>query len=931
MKRREFIRLGGFLTVSAAAIGLTGCDPLGDNDNTSTSALEPNLYPDPVRPVPAAADSSDTNWSFPQSVASGDPKSDSIILWTRVLNNAAPADPTVAMTADVAITLQVSADSDNSALLGSNTALTDAGVANVTVSAYADFDGTVRHKLTALDDDSVYYYQFIVGGVRSKVGRFKTAPAATSDRTVKFAFMSCQDWSANHWGAFSHIVSQYGSTPDGLDFVVHLGDYIYETDNAGFTGAEAGHGVITFPTGAELPPERTTGALLPADPPGKYATTTADYRHLYKLYRSDSRIQAMHERFAMVAVWDDHEFSDDAWMNVETYTNKNNAQFERRRSANQAWFEFMPADVTFQEANPSFQNIQLYRDLKFGTVMHLVMTDERLYKQDHLIPENTPNPSAPSGSGIELGRINSRYLAPESTMKLVEGLKNAASPNMTLLSILGAPQRDWWKSTMLNSTSTWKVWGNEVSLLRMSLNGKNAIATLLALGFVTPLATGIGTAAGSFGGDMSMASAYVGATTFGALAETAGPAVAAIHAQLANGSTAMVGAGIGAGLTMTQAQVAVTAYLGSYTTAGGAAAQAATGAQAIAIGSSASAAYFSAGDTSPSIRNEIRANGALSPFYSQALGGDTATMARVSAFLRKFVLNADQWDGYRMERTNLMNHLIDNGIENVVAVTGDIHAFFAGSVYNEYAGEVLTTDALGAEVTASTAGGTAAMVDLVTAGVSSTSWFSYLKAAADGLDPTNSLIGKLVYVPVPIALPVGALYTSPPYPANSPAVNFTAYLNMLDFTMGKVLAGATDAERATNLAAQLNQQIKTALAAAGVFEAALETSALAIQGNVAISGSFASAVGLAKMLSALGQATNPWLSGSGGHVDTEAQGYAVVEASTTAMNCYFHKLNPIVGAAAPTASRIVDSTSTKLATIAAGSATVTVSTYIPPV
>ena len=43
------------------------------------------------------------------------------------------------------------------------------------------------------------------------------------------------------------------------------------------------------------------------------------------------------------------------------------------------------------------------------------------------------------------------------------------------------------------------------------------------------------------------------------------------------------------------------------------------------------------------------------------------------------------------------------------------------------------------------------MVDLVTAGISSTSWFSYIKGAADSLDPFNALIGRLVYMNLTVA------------------------------------------------------------------------------------------------------------------------------------------------------------------------------------
>lgn len=895
MKRRDFIRLGGFLTVSAATLGMTGCDIDGEDDDQS---LFPSPTPEPVRPMPAAA--TGANWQFPQGIASADPRANSIILWTRVVPTGLTA--TESSSVNTAVRLIVTAD-NMSADIGTTTDMSGATlVADVTVASYADFDNSIRHKLTGLNPATVYYYQFIAGVVRSNIGRCKTAPAATSSDDVKFIFMSCQDWSANHWGAFDQIVDDDGNSADpDVDFIVHLGDYIYETASA--SAAESSqHSAVTLPSA------------------GSYAVQLADYRYLYKLFRSDARIQAMHERFPMVAVWDDHEFSDDSWQVAETYTNANTPMFERRRNANRAWFEYMPADVSFSEVDPSFQNIKIYRDLKFGATMHLVMTDERLYRQDHLIPETTINPS----TGLQLGRINSRYLAPEASLMSAELQKDAALPNLTLISILGQTQRDWWKSTMMNSTSTWKVWGNEVSLLRMGLNGTNAVATLIALGSVSTLATNIGNAAASFGGNMNMASAFVGAATFGATTSPSGGAAGAGAVAIATSDggggtpTDMITAAVGAGLTVTQATVAVTAYLASKAaTAGGATAQATAGAGAIAIGTPVT---FGSTDTSPCIRNDIRTNKTASPFFINAMAqADAAgslpagtSAAKVAPFFQKFVLNADQWDGYRKERATLMNHLIDNDIQNVVAVTGDIHAFFAGTVYNEFASEITAITTVGGnavEASAST-GGNAAMVDLVVAGISSTSWFNYIKAAADGLDPTNSLIGKLVYVPVDISSALG--FSSP---------DNIMFLNLLDYTMGKVLVGADDTAKKATLAAQLSGQIKRRLGALGTPEGNIDATAAAIQAGVAASASFNNALTLAKLLSALGVSTNPWL--SAGHVDTEAQGYAVVTASTGQLQCQFKKLNPIVGTAAPSAARRVVSTTT--ATVTAGTPAVVIS------
>lgn len=860
MKRRDFIRLGGFLTASAATVGLTGCS-LDDDDNELPAH----------RPSPQKA--SGSNWQFPQSIASADPEANSIILWTRVIPTGLA--PTVSSTTDVTIRLVVT-QSNVSHLLQTDTDIANTTlVADVSIPAYADFDNTIRHKLSGLRPSTVYFYQFIAGNVRSNVGRFKTAPAATDSNDVKFIFMSCQDWSANHWGAFDQIIADDLSPADpDIDFIVHLGDYIYETDSYSSNDTEAGHTAPDFPMGADLP-----GG-------SKYAVALGDYRYLYKLYRSDPRLQAMHERFPMIAIWDDHEFSDDSWQASETYTNYNLQQPARRRFANQAWFEYMPARISFSAEEPGFHNIRIYRDLKFGSVMHLVMTDERLYKADHLIPETT------QGSSGQIGRINSRYLAPEATLKVIEQNKVAASPDDPLknVSILGGTQRQWWKDTMARSTATWKVWGNEVSLLRMGLHGTNALATLLSLNYVPTLTTSIGDTASSVtGGNIPEAAAIVGASSFQALNATAVAAATAIDA--AGGTdTDKLSAATGAGLTLQQAQVAVAAYNAG---AGGAL----SAAQIIAMGF---------------IKADIQAHEADSVFFIQSLGSFASLAA---PFFDKFMLNADQWDGYRKERAALMNHLLDNNIRNVVAVTGDIHAFFAGQVYNEFPGETLTVTSNGKEASASPVApsplaGTPAMVDLVVAGISSTSWFNYIKEAADSLDPFNFLIGKLVYIPLPVPA-IGSL----------PA--FTLSLNMMDYTMGRPI-DSSGAIAAGQLASQLTDQLKRKLAELGVAEADIDSMTSMYIGTIAAGAStpgsdFATAIALAQQLSALGKQTNPWLS----HVDTEAQGYAVVTASTGSLTCTFRKVNPLVGTAAPMTGRIIRDEVT--ATVMAGTTAVVIS------
>ena len=53
----------------------------------------------------------------------------------------------------------------------------------------------------------------------------------------------------------------------------------------------------------------------------------------------------------------------------------------------------MPADIVFDEKQDGIHAIRIYRELRFGKLAHLVMTDERLYRTDHVLPEAAINPA----------------------------------------------------------------------------------------------------------------------------------------------------------------------------------------------------------------------------------------------------------------------------------------------------------------------------------------------------------------------------------------------------------------------------------------------------------------------------------------------------------------------------------------------------------
>jgi len=504
MDRRQLLKRGAFFTVIAATGALAACG--GDSDE------------------PAGT------YRFDQGVASGDPRDTSCVFWTRCVR----AD---GGTAPIDVLLQVSTTADFTANL-----------MWVRLSASSNWDNTLRAKITGLPADTPLYYRFIAGSDTSPVGRAKTAPAPGANAAqVRFGWFTCQDWSINHWGAMSLLAQEE------LDFLVHVGDYIYETVGASFQvgAAEPAHAALALPDGTAIGSAR-------------YATTLADYRYLYRTYRSDARLRTLHQQWPVIAIWDDHEFSDDCWQDHQTYTNANLQQTARRRAASQAWVEYMPldfGDVSFDTANAAYDNIRIYRDFQFGNLMHLVMTDERLYRDDHVVSEAAVAQAQGHDPINGSDSVGARYFVQQPVLAQFDAGKAQAMGRPS--SILGTTQTQWWKDRMSATGATWKVWGNEVMLNRLWVD----------------------------------------------LTQTAPPPYNAVY-----------------------------------------------------------------------------------------------------------VVNCDAWDGYPMHKAALMGWLKANNVQNVVAITGDLHAFQCGVVRD----------------TPDPATGTPVLVDFVTAGISSSSFYSYLKAGAAG-------------------------------------------------------------------------------------------------------------------------------------------------------------------------------------------------------
>jgi alkaline phosphatase D len=347
--RRQFLKL---VTVAASTAALAACGGSGDHAQT----IQTN-----------------TTW-FPQSVASGDPKTKSVVLWTRLGLFDAQTDGMARV--------QVSTKSDFTQLI----------VDEEQIPVAAAHDHCLRVKVTGLQPGTTYYYRFLVSTgdtswASSRTGRTKTAPDPAANVPVKYAVTSCQDYIGRYYNVWAYVLL---TQPD-LDFILQIGDYIYETTGDPSYQTVGATRTVTF--------SDTTGAIALGSGAGTFyaASSVSNYRELYKTYRSDPVLQQVHEQYPMIGIWDDHEYSDDCWGATATYFNglKDELNPPRRDRAEQVDYEFMPVDdpavtsgVLNKDPATLWPNNVLYRRLRFGQNLETVLLDYRSYRPDHLIPED---------------------------------------------------------------------------------------------------------------------------------------------------------------------------------------------------------------------------------------------------------------------------------------------------------------------------------------------------------------------------------------------------------------------------------------------------------------------------------------------------------------------------------------------------------------
>ena len=423
---------------------------------------------------------------FPEGVASGDPHPDSVILWTR--------RPPVENSEARSLTLEVAADANFTRVVAQ---------ANTNVSAQTDW--TCRVLATGLKPRTVYWYRFTDEQAHgSRVGRTITAPAPNDRRPVSFAFVSCQMVPAGACNAYRRMIweDEQKPVPDQLGFVLHLGDFVYEIvwypeDRAQYYARKL-RDVVRYPTG-----EKIGDFHVP--------TTVDDYRTLYRRYLSDPDLQDARARWPFVCMWDNHEFSWKGWQSQQDFSGVKPAQ-TRKVAANQAWFEYQPARVI--KPNPdlnvfeapavkdapltalddhglgleagnlaAIKSLRLYRSLRFGKNVALILTDNRSYRSEPAMQHN--------GAAANFQSQNHPYVFSENAVNVLDAGRayNHGKPPDTIRfnqrdvanfrkerppqSMLGREQKRWFLQELRASSATWKLWGNSVGMVDWRIDFQN--------------------------------------------------------------------------------------------------------------------------------------------------------------------------------------------------------------------------------------------------------------------------------------------------------------------------------------------------------------------------------------------------------------------------------------------------------------------------
>ena len=268
---------------------------------------------------------------FYHGVASGDPLSNKVIIWTRVT----PID----FSQSISGTYKVAEDSLFNNVVNSG---------NFNTNYTSDF--TVKIDVGGLNPNTFYFYQFQTNGKKSPIGRTKTIPVGTIDN-MRFAVVSCANLESGYFNAYKAINQR-----NDADAIIMLGDYIYEYEEGYYD----------------------PNSNVPRDlEPSNEVISLADYRMRYSSYRLDRSLQQLHQNYPWICVWDDHEFANNAYKDgAQNHDSNEGNWYDRKEYAKKAYFEWLPI-------RPSDSKLMyIYRKFDFGDLFSLLMVDTRIHGRE---------------------------------------------------------------------------------------------------------------------------------------------------------------------------------------------------------------------------------------------------------------------------------------------------------------------------------------------------------------------------------------------------------------------------------------------------------------------------------------------------------------------------------------------------------------------
>lgn len=263
---------------------------------------------------------------FTHNVASGEPASDSMLLWTRYVPSASVDE--------VRLDVELALDPDFTRVVS---------VGSVRAAAHRDW--TAKLTVDGLQPRTTYWYRFIApDGAKSPVGRTRTLPVGDVDRFGLGVF-SCSNLPLGWFNAYAHAAVR-----DDLDLWLHVGDYLYE------------YGLTAYQE-KDLVSDRD---VMPAH--DHEMISLADYRLRHACYRADPDLQKLHQMAPMVALWDDHDSANDSWEGgASNHQPTSEGDWNIRRAASmQAYREWLPVSE------------EPWKSYRIGSLATLYRTETRL-------------------------------------------------------------------------------------------------------------------------------------------------------------------------------------------------------------------------------------------------------------------------------------------------------------------------------------------------------------------------------------------------------------------------------------------------------------------------------------------------------------------------------------------------------------------------